>query len=208
MKRLSNIYLKKTYKYVFLFIVGTLILACNKEEAEFICSGDFVLEKRIVRDTSTNYTHSFPFVKKCFKIASVQKSIDNNQLKLDIKLVEVGEGVLSNYLIFTLLSSNISNINLNDIEAYAKISGDFKLGVQQYLHNHHETGINFNSASSLQAFHDVPKIKSGVYNFKVLSLDKDAKTLTFTMDKIIGITGRNSYVEYKGFIPLTIKILD
>ncbi len=206
MKSLINIRLRKTSKLIFLFTISTLILACTKEEPKFICHGDFFLEKRIVRDTSTKYSQSFPFVKKCFKIANIQKSTENNQLKLDIKLVEVGEGVLSNYLTFTLLYPNAPYINPNDTETLAKISDSFKLGVHQYLHDDQETGINFNSISSSQTYHNIPKIKAGVHNFKVLSFDNDAKTLTFTMDKLIGITGHSSYVEYKGFKPITIQI--
>lgn len=206
MKLLSKICLNKTSKLILLSTITTLILACTKEEPEFICHGDFFLEKRIVRDTSTKYIQSFPFVKKCFKIAAVQKSINNNYLKLDVELAEVGEGALGNYLTITLLYPNVSNINQNDLEDFAKTPDDFKISVHQYLHDNQETGVNFNSISSSPFYQYIPKIKSGVHNFKVLSFDNDTKTLTFTMDKLVGITGHSSYVEYKGFNPITIQI--
>lgn len=199
MKNQININPKKTFKIIFALVLSALILSCSKEEPEFICNGDFFLEKRIVRDTSAQYSNAFPFVKKCFKIASVSKSTENQLSKLNIKLKETGNGALGNYLTFTLYYQN-------DDDFYTKSSRNITLSVSQYLYDDQQTGINFNAYPSLKTINSNPKIQAGVHNFKILNIDKEAKTLTFTIDKIVGITGHDSYIEYVGFSPITIKI--
>lgn len=206
MKRLRNINLKNILKLVFILPFTFQLAACIKEEPEFICNGDFFLEKRIVRDANPQFSKSFPQVKKCFKIASVSKTTKNLQLGLDIQLLEVGNGALGNYLTFTLHYPSLLGVMQHNIMAiYNTRVEDFTLDVHQYLHDHQETGLNFNAISSINLKTSL-KIKAGVYNFKVISIDKDTRTLTFTFDKIIGISGQDSYVEYVGLNPISIKI--
>lgn len=207
MRHQTNINLKKIFKIIFILTFTTLILACSKEEPEFTCNGDFFLEKRIVRNTSPEYINAFPAVKKCFKVVAVTKHSRNNQLELDVNLAEVGDGALGNYLTFTLSYSSVNSLNQNqEADIYSNKAEDFKLNIHQYLHDHKNTGVNFNTVSNISTFKSSTKMQAGVYNFKVLSIDKDTRTLTFSVDKIIGISGQDSYIEYLGFSPITIKI--
>jgi hypothetical protein len=207
MKNQININLKNTFKIIFTLILTTLILSCSKEEPEFMCNGDFFLEKRIVRDASPEYINAFPAVKKCFKVVSVSKNSRNNHLELDVNLAEVGDGALGNYLTFTLYHSSVNSSNQNhEADIYSNKPEDFKLDIHQYLHDHKHTGVSFNAISSTLTLKSSTKMRAGAYNFKVLSIDKDTRTLTFSVDKIIGISGQDSYIEYFGFRTITIKI--
>ncbi|WP_026904870.1 hypothetical protein [Pedobacter glucosidilyticus] len=203
-EQLININLKKTFKFIFISALSIFLSSCKEEDPEFVCNGDFFLEKRVVRNTQTLYANNFPSVKKCFKILSVEKA-HNNGTNIIIKIKEVGEGALGHYIEFNISPSIASSSP--DVDIYQLRPQDFTLHIKQFLYNHENTGNSFNPLSTLALksnAHD--DVKAGAHNFNVLLIDEKNKTLIFNLDKIVGVSGLDSYVEYTGFKPIVISI--